>query len=258
MKAILITILALALCGCQGIKQGATQPAPGTMATGNWEFVLQRSSTQNIYVESNIVNTSTLGTYNDQGGNSSLFTLAPSVYFADPAAGGGYQFGGTVSAFTLTVNSQSEVSGILDQSSGSPIRFTGTVDAGGMTMSGTFDDGSGDTAPFSASATQSLGGYYDDATGAIVESISGNVITETSQYGSGDYNLMPSMGNFAILSSDIPTGGDGTVVFWNDTGVCTENQCAVWIDVSTNTLWVLMNNRNSGTSKVVGVLSPPA
>ncbi len=228
------------------------------MATGNWEFILQKSDTQNILVESNIANTSTAGTYNDHGGGSTLFSLDSSVYFADPATGGGYQLGSAVSSFALIINSQEEVSGALTLQAGSPISFTGTVDPGGMTMSGTFDDGSGNIAPFSASATQSLEGFYNDATDAILESISGNVITEISQYGSGDYNLMPSEGNFAFLSSDIPTGGNGTVVFWNDSGVCTNNRCAVWIDASTNSLWILMDNQNSGTSKVVGVLRPPA
>lgn len=258
MKATLLAILALSLCGCQGIQQAGNQPAPGVMATGSWEFILQKSDTQNILVESNIANTGTAGTYNDHGGGSTLFSLDSSVYFGDPASGGGYQLGSTVSSFTLVVNSQEEVSGALTLQAGSPISFTGTVDPGGTTMSGTFDDGSGNTAPFSASATQGLEGFYNDATDAILESISGNVITEISQYGSGDYNLMPSKGNFAFLSSDIPTGGDGNVVFWNNSGVCTDNQCAVWVDVSTNSLWILMGNQNSGTSKVVGVLRPPA
>jgi hypothetical protein len=258
MKAILITVLAVILVGCQGIKQAASQPAPGAMATGGWEFILQKSGTQNLYVESNIVSTSTPGTYNDMDGSSSLFTLDSSAYFADPAAGGGYQFRGKSSSFTLTVDAQLEVSGILNQSGGSTIRFTGTVGSSGAIMSGTFDDGSGNTAPFTASATQGLGGFYDDATDAIAESISGDVITETSQYGSGDYELTPSVGNFATLSSDIPKGGNGSVVFWNNSGVCSGNQCAVWSDISTRTLWVLMNNPTSGTNKVVGVLAPPA
>lgn len=258
MKATLLAILALSLCGCQGIQQTGNQPAPGAMSTGNWEFVLQKSDTQNIYVESNIANTSTAGTYNDHGGGSTLFSLDSSVYLADPASGGGYELGSSVSSFTLIVNSQQEVSAALILQSGSPINFTGTVDPGGMTMSGTFDDGSGDQAPFSASATQGPGGYYYDATDAIGESISSSVITETSQYGSGNYNLMPSRGNFAFLSSDIPTGGNGTIVFWNNSGVCTDNQCAVWFDFSTDSLWILMSNQNPGTSKVIGVLRPPA
>ena len=258
MKAILIAILAMTLVGCQGIKQAATQPAPGAMATGNWEFVLQKSETQNIYVESNIASTSTPGTYNDLGGGSSVFTFDSSAYFSDPAAGGGYEVGGNVSSFTLTVDAQLEVSGMLNQTSGSSIRFTATVDASGTTMTGTFDDGTGSSAPFTASATPGPGGFYDDPTDAIAESISGNVITETSQYGAGTYELATSVGNLATLASDIPMGGNGSVVFWNNSGACSETQCVVWTDVSTRTLWILMNNPAKGTTKVIGVLAPPA
>jgi hypothetical protein len=257
-NVMVIAILTVALCGCQGLKQAAVQqPAPGTMSTGNWEFVLQKSDTENIYVESNIASTGTPGTYQESGA-STIFSLNSSVYYADPASGGGYQPGAAVSAFMLTINPQLEVSGTLSQSGGQSIRFTGTVDAGGATMSGTFDDGSGSTAPFSASTALTLGGNYIDSTGTIRESISGNVITETSPNGSGDYSLTPAVGNFAFLASDVPAGGNGSVVFWNNTGVCTGTQCAVWVDVNYNTLWVLMNDPNSGTTKVVGTMRPPA
>lgn len=258
MKAILIAIFAMTLVGCQGIQQAATQPAPGAMATGNWEFILQKGGTQNIYVESNIASTSTPGTYGDLGGTSSVFTLDSAAYFSDPAAGGGYQFEGTPSSFTLTVDAQLEVRGMLNKNGGSPINFVGTVDSSGTTISGTFDDGSGSTAPFVAATTQGLGGFYDDATDAIAESISGNVITETSQYGSGNYELASSVGNLAALSSDIPLGGNGSGVFWNNSGACSETKCVVWNDVSTRTLWILTNNPAKGIGRVVGVLAPPA
>ena len=257
-KLTVIAILTLVLCGCQGLKQAADQqPAPAVMATGNWEFVLQKSDTENIYVESNIVSTNTPGTYNGQSG-STVFSLDSSIYYADPSSGGGYQPGAAVSAFTLTTNSQSGVSGTLSQSGGQSIRFTGMIDAGGMTMSGTFDDGSGSTAPFAASTAQVLGGNFIDSTGTIRESISGSVITETSSNGSGNYTLKPAVGNLAFLASDVPVGGNGSVVFWNNTGVCTGNQCAVWVDTYYNTMWVLMNNPDSGATKVVGTLRPPA
>jgi hypothetical protein len=258
MKVILLAVLALCLCGCQALKQAVNQqPAPAAMVTGNWEFVLQKSDTENIYVESNIVSTNTPGTYNGQGG-SIVFSLDSSVYYADPSSGGGYQLGAAVSAFTLTTNAQSEVSGTLNQNGGQSIRFAGTVDAAGMTMSGTFDDGNGGAAPFSASTAQALGGSYVDSFGTIRESISGSIITEASPNGSGNYGLKPSVGNLAFLTSDVPVGGNGSVVFWNNTGVCTGNQCAVWVDVYYNTMWVLMNNPGSGTSNVVGVLRPSA
>jgi hypothetical protein len=127
-----------------------------------------------------------------------------------------------------------------------------------MSMTGTFNDGSGDSGSFSASATDAPGGYYSDGTDAITESISGSMVTETSQYGSGHYQLMPSLGNFAVLLSDIPVGGNGSVVFWNNSGVCSGNQCAVWVDTSNHCLWVLMSNQSSDTNKVVGLLLPPA
>src|ERR1700690_618424 len=258
-KVVVIAILTLILCGCQGLKQAAEkqQPAPAVMATGNWEFVLQKSDTENIYVESNIASTNTPGAYNGQSG-STVFRLDSSIYYADPSSGGGYQLGAAVSAFTLTTNSQSGVSGVLNQSGGQSIRFTGTIDTAGMTMSGTFDDGSGNTAPFAASAAQTLGGNYIDSTGTIRESISGNVITETSPNGSGNYNLKAPVGNFVFLVSKVPVGGTGSMVFWNNTGVCTGKQCAVWVDVNYNTMWVLMNDPDSGNTKVVGTLRPPA
>lgn len=259
-KILVLAILTLGLCGCQGLKQAGQQPpsAPAVMATGNWEFVLPKSDTENIYVESNIVSTNTPGKYADQGGTSTVFSLDSSIYYSDPSSGGGYQLGAAVSAFALTTDAQSGVSGVLTQSGGQSIRFTGTLDPTGMTMSGTFDDGSGDNATFSASTAQTLGGNYIDSTGTIRESVSGNVITETSPSGSGNYNLKPPVGNFAFLVSDVPTGGDGSVVFWNNTGVCSGNQCAVWVDVNYNTMWVLMNDPDSGTTKVVGTLRPPA
>lgn len=257
-KAILIAILTLGLCGCQGLKQAAVQqPAPGTMATGNWEFVLQKSDTENIYVESNIVNTNTPGTY-DQNGASTVFSLDANAYYEDPASGGGYQLGAAVSSFTLTINPQLGVSGILNQSGGQSIRFTGMVDSTGTTMTGTFDDGSGTSAPFTGSTAQTLGGGYIDSTGTIRESISGSVITETSPNGSGNYQLKPAVGNFAFFVSDVPVGGKGSVVFWNNSGVCTGHQCAVWVDVYYNTMWILMNDPDSGATQVVGTLSPPA
>jgi hypothetical protein len=257
-NVIVIAILTLGLCGCQGLKQAAVQqPAPGTMATGNWEFVLQQSDTENTYVESNIVNTNTPGTYNDQGGTSTVFSLDSSVYYNDPSSGGGYQLGAAVSAFTLTINPQLGVSGTLTQSGGQSITFTGTVDPTGMTMSGTFADGSGNTAPFSASTAAGLGGDFIDSTGTIRESIAGSVVTETSPNGSGNYSLKPEVGNFAFLASDVPVGGNGSVVFWNNTGVCSGKQCALWVD-SYNTMWVLMNDPDSGATQVVATLRPPA
>ena len=260
-KVIVIAILTLFLCGCQGLKQAGQQqqePVPAVMTTGNWEFVLQKSDTENIYVESNIAGTSTPGSYTDHAGTSTVFSLDSSVYYADPSSGGGYQLGAAVSSFTLTTTAQSAVSGTLSQSGGQAIRFTGTIDPTGMTISGNFDDGSGTTAPFTASTTVGLGGNYIDSTGTIRESISGNVITETSPNGSGNYSLTPPVGNFAFLASDVPTGGNGSVVFWNNTGVCTGKECAVWVDVNYNTMWVLMNDPDSGTTKVIATLRPPA
>jgi len=259
-KVIVIAILTLFLCGCQGLKQAAVQqqqPVPAAIATGNWEFVLQKSDTENIYVESNIATASTPGSY-AAAGTSTVFSLDSSIYYADPSSGGGYQLGAAVSSFTLTTTAQSAVSGTLSQSGGQSIRFTGTIDPTGATMSGNFDDGGGTTAPFTASATVGLGGNYIDSTGTIRESISGNVITETSPNGSGNYSLTPSVGSFAFLVSDVPTGGNGSVVFWNNTGVCTGKQCAVWVDVNYNTMWVLMNDPDSGDTKVVATLRPPA
>lgn len=258
MKVIAILILALGLCGCQGLKQAGTHSSPGTMTTGNWEFVLQRSDTQNTYVESNIQNTSTAGSYNDHGGDSALFTFDPSVYFADPSAGGGYQLGPSVSSLTLNVDSQFNVTGTLNQNGTQPITFVGTIDAEGLNITGTFSDGSGNNSSFTASTVDSLGGYFSYAPVAITESISGSVISETSQYGSGDYNLTTPVGNFAFLAGDVPAGGDGSVVFWNNSGVCTDKQCAVWLNSSNRTLWVFQTDPGSGTSKVIGVLSPPA
>jgi len=260
-KVIVIAILTLFLCGCQGLKQAGQQqeqPVPAVMTTGNWEFVLQKSDTENIYVESNIASTSTPGSYTDHTGTSTLFSLDSSIYYSDPASGGGYQLGAAVSSFTLTTTSQSAVSGTLNQSGGQSIRFTGTMDPTGMSISGSFDDGSGATAPFTASTAVGLGGNYIDSTGTIRESISGNVIAETSPNGSGNYSLTPSVGNFAFLSSDVPAGGNGSVVFWNNTGVCSGKQCAVWVDVNYNTMWVLMNDPDSGDTQVVATLRPPA
>jgi len=259
-KVIVIAILTLFLCGCQGLKQAGEQqqqPVPAAIATGNWEFVLQKSDTENIYVESNIATASTPGSY-AAAGTSTVFSLDSSVYYADPSSGGGYQPGAAVSSFTLTTTPQSAVSGTLNQSGGQAIRFSGTVDPTGMTISGNFDDGSGATAPFTAAAAVGLGGNYIDATGTIRESISGNVMTEISSNGSGNYSLTPPVGNFAFLASDIPAGGDGSVVFWNNTGVCTGKQCAVWVDVNYNTMWLLMSDPDSGNTKVVATLRPPA
>lgn len=257
MKSILLAILVLALCGCGAITQPASQPKPGQMATGNWEFILQYGGTKYGYAESNIESTNTPGAYNDREGGSKLFVLDQAVYLADPAAGGGYEFGATVYAFTLAVNSQLQVKGTLAQDGGPAITFTGTVASGGTTMSGTFDDGAGGTGSFTASVAQILDGSYADTTLAINETIAGNVITEGSQYGSGNYNLMSPVGNFAVLRSDIPTGGNGTIVFWNNTGICTGNQCALWRDVSTGNVWVLVNNQNTPpTNKVVDVVNP--
>jgi hypothetical protein len=259
-KIIALAILTVVLCGCQGLKQGAVQqqqPVPGTMSTGNWEFVLQKSDTENVYVESNIASTNTPGTY-DQAGASTVFSLDSTVYYADPGTGGGYVLEGAATSFTLSINPQLAVSGTLNQSGGQSIRFTGTVDPTGATISGTFDDGSGNTAPFTASTTTGLGGDYIDSTGTIRESVSGNVITETSPNGSGNYSLQPTVGNFAFLTSDVPTGGNGSVVFWNNSGVCTGNTCAIWVDVNYNTMWVLMSNPGSGTTQIVGTLRPPA
>lgn len=259
MKAMLVAILALGLCGCQGLKQAGTQqPSAGTMTPGNWEFVLQKSDTQNGYVESNIQSTNTPGTYNDHGGHSAAFTFDSSVYFDDPSVGGGYQLGASVSSFTLNVDSQFNVTGTLNQSGGQSVRFTGTTDAEGMTMTGTFDDGSGNVGPFTASTVADIEGYFVYAPANITESISGDVISETSQYGSGDYNLSSPVGSFAFLASDVPVGGDGSVVLWNNTGVCTNKQCAVWFNSSSHSLWVFSTDPDSGTSKVIGVLSPPA
>lgn len=261
LNVIVIAILTLGLCGCQGLQQAGQQqqqPVPAVMTTGNWEFILQESDTENIYVESNIVSTGTPGSYTDHGGTSTVFSLDSSIYYADPATGGGYQPGAAVSSFALTTNSQSAVSGTLNQSGGQSIRFTGTIDPTGTTISGNFDDGSGTSAPFTAAAVVGLGGNYIDSTGTIRESISGNVITETSPNGSGNYSLTSSAGNFAFLASDVPVGGDGSVVFWNNTGVCTGNQCAFWVDVNYNTMWVLMNDPDSGTTKVIATLRPPA
>jgi hypothetical protein len=263
MKAnvIVIAILTLFLCGCQGLKQAGQQPqqpAPAVMTTGNWEFVLQKTDTENEYVESNIASTSTPGSYSDHAGTSTVFSLDSSVYYADPASGGGYQLGAPVSSFTLTTTAQSAVSGTLNQNGGQSIRFTGTIDPTGMTISGNFDDGSESSAPFTAAATVGLGGNYIDSTSTIRESISGSVITETSPSGSGNYSLTTPVGNFAFLASDVPVGGDGSVVFWNNTGVCNGNQCAMWVDVNYNTMWVLMNDPDSGTTKVIATLRPPA
>ncbi len=260
-KIIVIAILTLFLCGCQGLQQAGQQqqePVPAVMTTGNWEFILQKSDTENIYVESNIAGTSTPGSYTDHAGTSTVFSLDSSVYYADPASGGGYQLGAAVSSFTLTTTAQSAVSGTLSQSGGQSIRFTGTIDPTGTTISGNFDDGSGASAPFTASTTVGLGGNYIDATTGIRESISGNVITETSTSGSGNYSLTSSVGNFAFLASDIPVGGNGSVVFWNNTGICTGKQCAVWVDGNYNTMWVLINDPDSGDTKVVATLRPPA
>jgi hypothetical protein len=258
MKVILIMILALSLCGCQGLKSAATQQPPaGSMSTGNWEFILQDTATQNTYVESNIYNTGTSGSYSDHGGNSTLFSIDTGVYYADPSAGGGYQLG-TVSSVTLTINAQLGVTGTVNQPGSSPITLTGTVDVQGLTMTGTFDNGSGSSGSFTAASALSLSGDFYDGTLAIGESLNGNTIAETSQNGSGTYNLAPQVGNFAFLSSDIPVGGNGSVVFWNNTGACSGNQCAVWINLSTNAMWVLMNNPGSGTTQIIAVLRPPA
>jgi len=262
MKGILVAILAVGLCGCQGLKQGgATQqqgPAAGTMATGNWEFVLQKTDSENIYVESNIASTNTAGTYN-QSGASTVFSLDSDVYYEDPDAGGGYTLGSAVTGFTLTINSQLGVSGTLNQTGGQSIRFTGMVDSTGTTMTGTFDDGSGSSAPFTASSTTStLGGNFIDSTGTIRESISGSLMTETSPNGGGNYQLKPTVGNFAFLTSDVPVGGDGSVVFWNNSGVCSGKQCAVWIDTYYGTMWILMNDPSSGATQVISTLRPPA
>jgi len=254
MKSILLAILVLTLCGCGAITQPASQSNPGQMATGNWEFILQYAGTKNGYVESNIGSTETAGTYGDREGGSHSFTLDQAAYQANPGAGGGYQFGATANGFTLTVNSQSQVKATLAQEGAPTITFTGTVASGGATMTGTFNDGTGGTGPFTASLAQALDGSYADTTLAINETIASTVITEASQYGSGNYNLTSPVGNFTVLLSDIPTGGNGTVVFWNNSGVCAGNQCAFWRDVSTGNLWVLMNNQN--TSKVVDMLPP--
>src|ERR1700689_5026635 len=84
-KIIALAILTVVLCGCQGLKQGAVQqqPVPGTMSTGNWEFVLQKTDTENVYVESNIASTNTPGTY-DQASASTVFSLDSTVYYSDP------------------------------------------------------------------------------------------------------------------------------------------------------------------------------
>src|SRR5262249_37536101 len=156
----------------QGLKQQETQSTPGTMTTGNWEFVLEGSASQNSYVEANIQNTGTAGTYNDHGGHSLSFTLDSSIYFADPAAGGGYQFGAPISNFTLNVDSRFNVNGVLNQNGAPSITFSGTIDAEGANMTGAFDDGSGHRAPFTASAVESLSGYYEYAPTSIIESIS--------------------------------------------------------------------------------------
>lgn len=123
-------------------------------------------------------------------------------------------------------------------------------------MTGTFDDGAGHAGPFTASVAPVLDGDYADPNFAIDETIAGNVITEGSESGSGNYDLAPAIGNFASLLSDVPEGGDGAIVFWNNTGVCTGNQCAVWLDVSTGKLWILMNKPNTSVNKVVDVLEP--
>jgi hypothetical protein len=258
MKVILIMILALGLCGCQGLKSSATQQPPaGSMSTGNWEFILQDTATQNTYVESTISSAGTAGSYNDHGVQSTLFSLDTGVYYADPSAGGGYQLG-SVSSVTLTINSELAVTGTVNQPGSSPITLTGTVDSQGLTMTGIFDNGSGSSGSYTAATALSLSGDFYDGTLNIGESLNGNTIAETSQNGSGTYNLTPSVGNFAFLASNVPVGGDGSVVFWNNTGVCTGNQCAVWINLSTNAMWVLMNNPGSGTSQIIAVLRPPA
>jgi|ERR1700733_3993565 hypothetical protein len=259
LNVIVIAILTLVLCGCQGLKQVAVQqPAPAAVSTGNWEFVLQETDTENVYVESNILSTNTPGSYNAQSGTSTVFSLDSSIYYNDPSSGGGYQLEAAVSSFNLTTNAQYSVSGTLNQTGGQSLSFTGTVDTTGSTMTGTFDDGRGNTGPFTASTTSALGGNFIDSTGTIRESISGSVMTETSPNGSGNYSLRPQVGNFLVLASDVPTGGNGSVTFWNNTGVCNGNQCAVWIDVYYNTMWVLMNDPTSGATKVIATLSPPA
>jgi hypothetical protein len=131
------------------------------MSTGNWEFILQDTATQNTYVESNITNTGTPGSYSDHGTNSTLFSIDTSVYYADPSAGGGYQLG-NVSSVTLTIDAQLAVTGTINQPGSSPITLTGTVDAQGLTMTGTFDNGSGSSGSFTAAADLSLSGdFYD-------------------------------------------------------------------------------------------------
>ncbi|MGA9354867.1 MAG: hypothetical protein WBV46_14345 [Terriglobales bacterium] len=258
MKVALIMLLALVLCGCQGLKAPANQQTPmGSMTTGNWEFILQDTSTQNTYVESNISSTGTSGSYSDHGVQSTLFSIDTAVYYADPSAGGGYELG-NVSSVTLTINGQLAVTGTINQPGSSPIALTGTVDSQGLTMTGTFDNGSGSSGSFTAASALSLAGDFYDGALAIGESLNGNTIAESSQNGTGTYNLTPSVGNFAFLASDIPVGGNGSVVFWNNTGVCNGNQCAVWLNLSTNAMWLLMNDPTSGTTQIVAVLRPPA
>jgi hypothetical protein len=258
-RTVLLVLVTLALCGCQAIKQDSqSQPNPGQIVTGNWEFILPYDSTHNHYLESKIQSTSTPGTYKDTQGTSKLFILDQSEYLANPDAGEGYTFGTDTYGLTLTVNSTQQVQGTITQNGGSPITFSATAGTNGDTMTGTFNDGIGDTGQFTAMVAGSLDGSYSTSNLAISENISGNVISEVSENGSGNYDLAPPVGNFDVLASDIPEGGDGSVVFWNSTGVCTGNQCAFWRDVSSGNVWVLMNNAttNPATNQIVGILYP--
>lgn len=261
MKYALLAILAVTLCGCQGLKQGDSQQqqqsTPGHMQAGGWEFILQYDSAHNGYLESNIGAGNTAGTYKNADGNSQLFVLDSATYLADPNAGGGYELKSGPFALTLTVSSTQQLQATLTQNGGSPITLTGTVGSAGDTITGTFDDGIGGTGSFTAAVAGSLDGSYSTSNFTINESISGNVISESSANGSGDYDLSPPVGNVAVLQSDVPEGGDGSTVFWNNSGVCNGAQCTLWRDVSSGNVWVLMNNPDADpANQVVGLLGP--
>lgn len=259
MLAVIISAVC-GLCGCQSLapQDGGGPKSPGTMATGNWEFTLQYDSTHNGYVESNISSTSNAGVYKDSSGNTQFFKLNSTAYFNNPGAMGGYAYQAGSYSLMLNVSSTLQVTGTLSQHEGQSITFTGTEATGGMSITGTFVDGNGGSGTFTAAMAQALDGNYATSPYTIGESISGNVITEASSNSSGDYNLSPVVGNFALLATGVPVGGDGSITFWNNSGSCKTNQCSVFHDVSTGYLWVFVNSKNNPatTNQVLGVLYP--
>jgi len=205
-------------------------PTPTALVMGNWEFVFQTGG-QSFYADLSLVSASA-GSYSTAG--LEAFEINPGFSFVS--------LDQPDSSFTLSVSSTSEVNGSLvekGQEGEAELNFAmaGTASANGDSITGTFDSDLGNGTFTAAAITKSLNGSYSTcqpgkicSASTITEDIQGPVITETSEFGSGSYNLGTPVGNFAYVTAN-------NTNFWNASEDCDFGfVCAVWWDANSTVL----------------------